>query len=293
MKAAASQLIFWLKASRPGLWFATGWLYLLPTSQSGELISSWVFWFGLFYTSFPLSLMVYGWNDAVDYETDALNPRKDSFWFGARGTKQQLNAIWKPILFTQLLTLPILVWVGGWRVLFIFGGFLMINTLYNLPGRGMRGSPPFELLSQVGYLLVVPLSIEVNHLDALPWQTYTYLFLFAIQSHLIGEVMDIEPDRRSGRQTTATKLGMVKTKFLIITIVTAEVLILFLVFKEWIFGGMLAMGIVWLLADVLIIYKNKTYTKAQMELLAKASNIIAIVSILYVWYSGCLLQVPA
>lgn len=38
MKARAKQLVFWLKASRPGLWFATGWLYLLPTSQSAELL---------------------------------------------------------------------------------------------------------------------------------------------------------------------------------------------------------------------------------------------------------------
>lgn len=293
MKAHAQQMVFWLKASRPGLWFATGWLYLLPTSQSAELLHSWVFWFGLFYTSFPLSLMVYGWNDAVDFETDALNPRKDSFWFGARGTKAQLSNIWKPIVVTQLLTLPLLVWAGGWHVLVIFGGFLLINMLYNLPKRGLRGSPPFELFSQIGYLLVVPLSISINQMETLPWQTYAYLFLFAIQSHLIGEVMDIEPDRQAGRKTTATLLGMIKTKFVIITIVTTEVLLLFLVFKEYIFGGMLAIGILWLLADVFLIFKNKTYTRAQMEWLAKGSNIIAIASIIYVWYSGCLLQVPA
>ena len=293
MSTIGQSSLFWLKASRPGLWFATGWLYLLPTSQSTELLSTWTFWFGLFYTSFPLSLMVYGWNDAVDYETDALNPRKDSFWFGARGTKAQLKAIWKPIMATQFLTLPFLVWAGGWPVLIVFAGFLLINTLYNLPGRGLRGSPPFELLSQIGYLLVVPLSIYVNQLEQLPWQTYAYLFLFAIQSHLIGEVMDIEPDRKVGRKTTATELGMVKTKFIIIGSVTTEVLLLFTVFKEWLFGGMLAFGIVWLLVDVLIIYKNKTYTKSQMELLAKASNVIAIASIIYVWLSGCLLQIPA
>ena len=283
--------LFYLKASRPGLWFATGWLYLLPTSQMLGISHSWVFWFGLFYSSFPLSLLVYGWNDAVDYETDALNPRKDSFWFGARGTKKQLKNIWKPIVIVQLVTLPILVWVGGYKVLIVFGAFLMINALYNLPKHGLRGIPPLELISQIGYLLIVPLSIYINNMEPLPWQTYFYLFLFAIQSHLMGEVMDIEPDKNSGRKTTATILGAVKTKFLIIAIVLAEVLLLFVTFKEYIFGGMLAMGIVWLLADVFILFKNKTYTTKQMELLAKASNVIAIVSILYVWYSGCLLAV--
>lgn len=289
--ALHKNLVFYFKASRPGLWFATGWLYLLPTSMSSGISTSWLFWFGLFYTSFPLSLLVYGWNDAVDFETDALNPRKDSFWFGARGTKKQLQDIWKPIVIVQLLTLPILVWFGGYEVVLVFVAFLGINALYNLPKRGLRGYPPFELLCQAGYLLVVPLSIYINKMPALPWQTYLYLLLFAMQSHLIGEVMDIDPDRKSGRKTTATQLGRVKTKYLIIAIVLAEVILLFLVFEEYIFGGMLALGVLWLLADVLFIFKNKTYTNAQMELLAKASNVIAILSIVYVWYSGCLLHV--
>lgn len=290
-RAISKHLIFLLKASRPGLWFATGWLYLLPTSQIEGISSSWIFWFGLFYTSFPLSLLVYGWNDAVDFETDALNPRKDSFWFGARGTKKQLQQIWKSILVVQLFTLPVLVWAGGLKVLLVFGAFLLINALYNLPKHGLRGFPPFELFAQMGYLLVVPLSIYINQTAQLPWQTYAYLFLFAVQSHLIGEVMDIDPDRAAGRKTTATILGRLKTKGIIIGIVSAEVALLFFTFKEYIFGGMLALGIVWLLLDVFVIFKSKAYTKSQMELLAKASNVIAIASIIYVWYSGCLLKV--
>ena len=291
MAALKNNLLFYLKASRPGLWFATGWLYLLPTSQIIGISGSWVFWFGLFYTSFPLSLLVYGWNDAVDFETDALNPRKDSFWFGARGTKKQLKNIWKPILASQLLTLPVLIWAGGWKVLYVFLAFLLVNALYNLPKKGLRGMPPLELFAQIGYLLVVPLSVAANGTSQLPWQTYFYLFLFAIQSHLIGEVMDIIPDRAANRSTTATILGLVKTKFLSIAIVCAEVLLLFITFKEYIFGGMLALGVVWLLADVFLIYKNKTYSLSQMKILAKASNVIAVASIIYVWYSGCLLHV--
>jgi 4-hydroxybenzoate polyprenyltransferase len=71
---------FLLKLSRPGLWFATLWLYLLPTSSQPELFHTIPFWLGLFYVSFPLNFLVYSWNDSVDIETDALNPRKDSFW---------------------------------------------------------------------------------------------------------------------------------------------------------------------------------------------------------------------
>lgn len=177
-------------------------------------------------------------------------------------------------------------------MLYTFLAFLLINGWYNYPQKGLRGFPPFELFCQAGYLLIVPLSIYINDLDPLPWQTYIYLFLFAIQSHLIGEVMDIEPDQEAGRKTTATVLGIYRTKLLIIAVVTAEVLLLVVTFKEYIFGGMLAFGLIWLLIDLFYLFKTKSYTLQQMKLLAKSSNVIAILSILYVWYSGCLLTVP-
>jgi len=281
-----------LKTSRPGLWFATVWLYLLPTGQMDQIFQSWIFWFGLFYVTFPLNLMVYGWNDAVDAKTDAVNPRKDSFWFGALGSPQQLQVLWKYIAWVQLITYPVLVYFGGWNVLLIFFGFLIINGLYNLPKHGLRSRPPLELLCQIGYLLIAPLSIYINQTENLPHLTYLYLFLFAMQSHLMGEVMDIEPDRKAGRKTTATLIGMHNTKLLIIGIVAVEVLLLVVAYDEYIFAAMLGLGLLWLILDLFIIYKTKTYTIKQMKLFAFLSNITALVSMLYVWYSACLLQIP-
>lgn len=285
------QLLFYLKVSRPGLWFATLWLYLLPTSQMSEITTSWIFWYGLFYVCFPLNFLVYGWNDIVDYETDALNPRKGSFWFGARGKKEDLEVLWRAIALSQVLFFPLLIWIGGWEVSLFLLAFIIINGLYNLPERGLRSHPPLELLCQVGYLLVVPLSIWVNDLNELPWQTYLYLFLFAMQSHIMGEVMDIVPDQKAGRRTTGTILGTRKTKLLIIGIVLLEVLLLFTIYNEYIFGGLLAMGLVWLLLDVFIIYKEKQYSVLEMKLFAFMSNVVAVLSMAYVWWSGCLLQV--
>lgn len=285
------RLVFYLKVSRPGLWFATVWLYLLPTSQNQELLSTFDFWYGIFYVCFPLNFLVYGWNDRVDYETDQANPRKDSFWFGARGTKAQLEDLWKPMLLVHLLLMPYLFYLGSFEMIVVILLFLIINGLYNLKENGIRSLPPFELLYQIGYLLVVPLSILVNNTAMLPWQTYLYLFLFSMQSHLIGEVMDIEPDRQSNRKTTATVLGMKKTKMLIIGIVCVEVALLFYVFRDFVFGSVLAMGLVWLLLDLFIIYRTKTYSIGQMKFFAFGSNMMAIATIAYVWYTGCLLMV--
>lgn len=281
-------LFYWIKVSRPGLWFATIWLYLLPTSQMEEIWSSPTFWLGLIYVTFPLNFMVYGWNDAVDQETDSINPRKDSYWFGAKGTTEQLSWLWKPITVVQVLFFLPLVYHLGLKMVWLMLGFVLINGLYNLPKHGLRSQPPLELLCQIGYLLIAPFSVYLNNAPLLPWQTYFYLLLFACQSHLIGEAMDIVPDRLSGRRTTATVIGMKMTKLLIITIVTVEVLLLFLVFKTHIFGGILALGLVWLLLDLFFIYKTKTYTLAQMKLFGLLSNLVALVSMAYVWYSGCL-----
>lgn len=285
-----NKFIFYLKVSRPGLWFATIWLYLLPTSQLTNIWSSVPFWVGFFFVCFPLNFLVYGWNDIVDREIDQVNPRKDSFLFGARGTESELHELKWAIAIIHGICLPVLLFYTNWKMLILFSGILIINGLYNLPKNGLRSQPPLELLCQVGYLLVAPFSILINDLSGLPWVTYFYLLLFAWQSHLIGEVMDIVPDRAAGRKTTATVIGIIRTKWLIIGIVVIEVSLLFLVFKDFIFGGMLALGLIWLLLDLLFIYKKKQYTLFQMKLFGIMSNLVAIATMAYVWWSGCLLM---
>ena len=283
------QVLFYLKVSRPGLWFATVWLYLLPTSLVDTIWTSIPFWIGLVYVTFPLNFMVYGWNDMVDFDTDQVNPRKDSFWFGAKGTQEQLQNLWRPILIIQILFVPILIYFSGWQFLGLITAFVFINGLYNLPNNGLRSRPPLELLCQVGYVMTATFSVFINQVANLPYLTYFYLLLFAWQSHLIGEVMDIEPDRKANRRTTATLLGMKKTKLLIIGVVLIEVGLLLFVYKDFIFGGMLAIGLLWLVLDLFWIYKTKTYTVEQMRLFGLMSNVVALASMIYVWYSGCLL----
>ena len=75
------------------------------------------FWIGLVYVTFPLNFLVYGWNDMVDIETDSFNPRKDSFWFGAKGTKEQLENLWQPMLIVHILYGSLLLYLVGWKML--------------------------------------------------------------------------------------------------------------------------------------------------------------------------------
>lgn len=283
------QLSFVIKSSRPGLWFATLWLYLLPTSQMSEVWLSAPFWVGIFYVCFPMNLPVYGWNDYVDAEADKHNPRKDSFLFGARGTEKQVASLPIWIFMVQLLCIPAISYYTGLKFLILLVAFIIINGLYNLPERGLRSMPPLELLCQIGYLLIVPLSILINETAQLPLWSYVYLLLFAFQSHLIGEVMDIVPDKAAGKTTTAVILGMFYTKLVIISIVSLEVLLLVFVFSDYVFAGILAMGLAWLILDLLFIYKTKVYSLGEMKLFGYLSNVIAVLSMSYVWWSGCLI----
>jgi len=281
-------LVFWLKVSRPGLWFPALWLYFLPLSGM-RMWESMDFWLGILFVTFPLNFIIYGWNDYVDHETDKHNPRKDSFLFGAKGSKEELDTIPPLITFFQIFFYGFFIYYIGLYSAWLFVALVLVMLAYNFPKKGFRNTPPLELFAQFGYLLIVPFSMMLNDTPEVPWLTYLYLVLFAIQSQLIGEVMDIEPDRKANRNTSATKLGIYKTKLLIIFIVALEVGLLMFAYNDFIFGGMLAMGLVWLLIDLLIVYKNQTYTLFQMKLFGVGSNLIAAASMVYVWWSGVLM----
>jgi 4-hydroxybenzoate polyprenyltransferase len=248
------------------------------------------FWLGLAFVTFPLNFIIYGWNDYVDYETDRLNPRKDSFLFGARGNREELDTLPPLLASSQVFCYGFFVWYLGIEALPLFLALAGVLLAYNFPKKGFRNTPPLELFAQFGYLLIVPFSMMLNDTPSVPTLTYIYLVLFAIQSQLMGEVMDIEPDRQAQRHTTATRLGMRNTKLLIIGIVGLEVGLLFFAYGDYIFGGMLAAGLIWLLLDVFVIFKEKTYTPTEMKLFGWGTNLIAFGSMLYVWWSGVLMM---
>jgi len=278
-----------LKLSRPGLWFPTIWLYMLPLSGV-EIFESLNFWLGLFYVTFPLNFMVYAWNDMYDVETDLNNVRKGNFLFGAKATSDQLKVVPKAILLVQVFTALPLVILTNFKLAWVFVALALVLALYNHPKVSLKDKAPFELTCQIGYLLIIPFSIILNGTIAIPGWTIFYLALFALQSHLMGEVMDIVPDSKVGKRTTAVVLGMYKTKLLIIAIVAAEVFVSAYIFQDVLFTGMLACGLIWLFIDLFLVFKTKAYSLQQMYLFGYASNAIAFSSMAYTWYSGCLLN---
>ena len=284
-----SELIFLLQVSRPGLWSTTALFYLMPLGHA-DILHSRAVWLGLLYVLFPLGFLLYGVNDIVDAEADRLNPRKGTFLFGSLGAADQLAALRWKIAAIQVPFLLVFFVLTGPRILFWFAALLLAVVLYNAPRFGWKSHPPFDVLIQASYLLVFVLSSWLNQAPQLPWQTFVFGAMFAMHSHIFGEVMDIEPDRLSGRRTTATLIGHVPSKLLIAAFLCVEPALIYVFFGDLVITGFLGFGAAWFLLDAIVIWKNRPYNPTEMRVFMWGWNAAALAGMFWNWTEGSLLH---
>jgi len=285
-----SYLVFLLQVSRPGLWSTTALFYLMPLGHADTLHSG-KLWLGLFFVLSPLGFLLYGVNDIVDAETDSLNPRKGTFMFGSRGTRKQLAALKWQIPAAQIPFAVAFYYFVGPRILWWYALLLLAVGLYNAPVIAWKGRPPFDVLIQASYLLVFVLSSWLNNAPQLPWQAFLFGALFAMHSHVFGEVMDIEPDLLSGRRTTATSIGRVRAKFLIAAFLCVETALVRIYFRDWIITGFLAFGALWFLIDATLLWKDRAYRPNEMRRFLWGWNAAALLGMFWNWTHGTLTHV--
>jgi lycopene elongase/hydratase (flavuxanthin-forming) len=276
-----------LKVARPGFWLTSIWFYLLPVG--GRVVwDTWSFWLGLIYVTLPLGLLLYGWNDIGDFENDRANPRKDTFLFGARPTPGQIAALPRWIALTQA---PFVLLFASLIGLKSFGWWMALvaaTAIYNAPRAGTKGRAGMDLLNQTGYLLVFVLSSWLNHVPQLPWFTFVFGALFAMHSHLFGEIMDHRLDLAAGRRTTAGVLGMIRAKFLIASLLATEgMLILHWARDPWIFAVLL-FGAGFFFLDATVLWRARPYTDRQMRFAFLGWNAVALATIPWVWRTATL-----
>jgi 4-hydroxybenzoate polyprenyltransferase len=247
-------------------------------------------WLGLFFVLFPLGILLYGVNDIADAEADLVNPRKGTFLFGSRGTREQLAALKWQIAAVQLPFLVAFFFLIGPRILWWYAVLIAAVAIYNAPRIGWKGNPPFDVLIQASYLLVFVLSSWLNGMAQLPWQTFLFGALFAMHSHVFGEVMDIEPDTLSGRRTTATVIGRVPAKFVIAAFLCAETVLIHFYFRDPVITGFLALGAAWFLLDAAFVWKSRAYSPKEMRLFMLGWNLAAFLGMFWNWSHGSLLE---
>jgi len=285
-----SELIFLTQVSRPGLWTTTALFYLMPLGHRAFL-RSWSFWAGLFYVLVPLGLVLYGVNDIVDADADVYNPRKGTFLFGSLGAKEQLAALRWKIAVAQVPFLALFLLLIGTKFLLWCAALATAVALYNSPRVGWKGRPPFDVLIQASYLLVFVLSSWLNRVPQLPWPTFVFGAMFAMHSHVFGEVMDIVPDRRSGRRTTATQIGAIRAKLLIAAFLSIETAMVYWFFHDAIISGFLGAGLLWFALDSSVLWKERAYTPEQMRAFMWAWNGAAVLGMYWNWLTSGLTNV--
>src|SRR6202011_3343812 len=101
--------------------------------------------------------------------------------------------------------------------------------------------------------------------------------------HVFGEVMDIAPDRLTGRRTTATYVGAVGAKFLIAALLCLESGLVFWSFRDALIAGFLAAGAVWFVLDARVLWRNQAYTPAQMRMFMWAWNAASLAGMYWNW----------
>lgn len=280
-----STFAFTLQASRPGLWLTSIWFYMLPLGGR-HVFASLSFWLGMAYVTLPMGLLLYGWNDYVDFEVDRVNPRKGSFLFGARGSMEQLRSLPVRIAIVQAFFLVPLCWLGGIHMLACVTGMVVAAGIYNWPRYGFKSRPPLEILNQAGYLFVFLLSSWINGVPLLSWPAMLFGALFAMHSHVFGEILDLEPDASVGRRTTAVLIGRVRAKLLISAFLAAETVLVYIFFRDLVLTGFLAGSALWFILDAAFFWRDRPYTAGQMRFAMLAWNAIALISMPWVWWRG-------
>lgn len=280
-------VIWLLKVARPGFWLTSIWFYLLPIGQR-TVFDDWTFWLGLFYVTLPLGLLIYGWNDLADRDNDRLNPRKDTFLFGARPTAEQSAALPAWMALAQLpFTAGFLLLLGA-KSLAWWAALVGATAIYNWPRCGFKNWPGVDLLNQIAYVLVFVLSSWLNGVPQLPWFTFVFGALFAMHSHLFGQIMDHAPDLAAGRRTTAGVLGVVPAKWLMIALLAGEAALVWHCARDLWITVALSAGALFFLFDAVLLWRSRPYAGWQMRFFFLGWNAAALLSIPWVWWTATL-----
>lgn len=277
-----------LYTSRPGLWLTQLWFYLLPLGGR-RLLDEGTFWLGAFYVMFPLSHVLYGWNDLADYQTDQLNPRKGNLLFGAKMSRAELARLPRQMLQVQAPFLVLLGLAIGPKLLAWIAAGVAVNYAYNGRRLNLKGRPGWDLLCQSGYLLVFVLSSWLNDVPMLPWPAMLFGALFAMHAHLFHEVTDIEPDALAGRRTTAVAIGVRWSKLIVAVLLLTESLIVARYFQSAIVAGFLAAAGVGFTADALL-RPHRVISESTLRVVFLTWNAVVLVSMYWIWRDAIFAQ---
>ncbi len=194
-----------IRLSRPRFWLylagpvVVGVAY--AASTPGELFAPVAV--ALFaYFLLPANVFLYGVNDVFDRDIDAENPKKDDREVRYRGDWTVPVAVALSGL-AGLAFLPVVPPAGAVAMI----GFLLLGAAYSAPPFRLKTVPPLDSLSNGLYVLPGVVAYAALAGGPPPALALAGGWLWAMAMHTFSAIPDIDPDRRAGIETTATRLG--------------------------------------------------------------------------------------
>ena len=196
------------RISRPRFWIYLLGPYLIGSILAFEptqLILQWQFWVGFLYFTFPANLLIYGVNDIFDYETDKLNPKKQSY--ETLVTPVEHTSVWTWILITNIPLVLALYWINP-LTLFGWLGFIILGVEYSAFPIRAKAKPFLDSIFNILYIFpgVVGYALFAQSLS-LDWRLLLSAGLWTMAMHTYSAIPDIKADRASQTSTIATVLG--------------------------------------------------------------------------------------
>ena len=197
-------LRYLLKLSRPRFWLylagpvAVGVVY--AADSTADLFTPTTL--ALFaYFLLPANVLLYGVNDVFDADVDAENPKKADreVRYGGERAVPIAVAVSGALLLVPVALTPPLAW--PW-----LAGFLVLGVAYSAPPR-LKTRPPLDSLSNGLYALPGAAAYAAVAGVQPPLLAVAGGWAWTMAMHPFSAIPDIDPDRRAGIETTATRLG--------------------------------------------------------------------------------------
>lgn len=213
-----------IKLSRPRFWFYLAGPIVVAVAYAadvpGELITLQTVAMFLYFLA-PANIYLYGINDLFDADIDTENPKKEEKEVRYQGQG------FVPIIvigsgLAMFLLFP-LIDVAAWPWLL---AYLVLATEYSAPPFRFKTTPFLDSISNGLYVLpgVAAFVTVAGTQPSIP--VIVGAWLWAMAMHTFSAIPDIEPDRRAGIETTATRLGEHRT-FLYCVLVWAAAAVCF------------------------------------------------------------------
>jgi len=210
------------KVSRPISWINTAYPFAATYLVLGGGFDP-VFFIGTFFFLIPYNLLMYGINDVFDYESDIVNPRKNSIEGATEAKSFHPTILWAstltalPFGITLIILLPV-------NVSAIFVGVMFFVVAYSLKWLRFKEKPFLDsITSSIHFTGPMVLAIAATGFDPAAWPFALALFLWGIASHAFGAVQDVVPDRAGNLSSVATIIGARATVWLSIVLYAAAV----------------------------------------------------------------------